>query len=51
MYPNRNFIGIEKDPTYFATAVKRIDAALDTDRDSLWTAKQLAKETQQPLFE
>lgn len=40
------FIGIEKDPVHFATAVKRIEAALNTDRDSLWTAKQLAKETQ-----
>lgn len=45
----RNFIGIEKDPTYFAIAVKRIDAALDADRDSLWTAKQLA-EQQRELF-
>lgn len=46
----RNFIGIEKDPTYFATAVKRINAALDADRDSLWTAKELAKETQRVLL-
>lgn len=46
----RNFIGIEKDPTYFAIAVKRIEAALNTDRDSLWTAKQLAKETQRELL-
>jgi len=46
----RSFIGIEKDPTYFDIAVKRIDAALNTDRDSLWTAKQLA-EQQRPLFE
>lgn len=44
------FIGIEKDPQHFATAVKRIDAALDADRDSLWTAKELAKETQPELF-
>ncbi len=47
----RRFIGCEIDPEFFRLAVKRIDAALDTDRDSLWTAKQLAKETQQPLFE
>lgn len=46
----REFVGIERDRGYFATAVKRIDAALDTDRDSLWTAKQLA-EQQRPLFE
>lgn len=46
----RSFIGIEKDPAYFQIAVKRIDAALDADRDSLWTAKELAKETQPGLF-
>jgi len=45
----RHFIGIEKDPTYFATAVKRIDAALDIDRDSLWSARELA-EQQRELF-
>jgi len=46
----KQFVGIEKEDAHFATAVKRIDAALDTDRDSLWTAKQLA-EQQRPLFE
>jgi len=46
----KQFTGIEKEEAHFATAVKRIDAALDTDRDSLWTAKQLA-EQQRPLFE
>jgi len=46
----RQFIGIELEPRYFDIAVKRIDAALDIDRDSLWTAKQLA-EQQRPLFE
>lgn len=45
------FIGIERDNDYFDIAVKRIDAALDADRDSLWTAKQLAKETQQVMFQ
>lgn len=43
-------IGIEQDPVMFEKAKNRIDAALDTDRDSLWTAKQLA-EQQRPLFE
>ena len=46
----RRFTGIELERKYFDAAVKRIDAALDTDRDSLWTAKQLA-EQQRPLFE
>ena len=46
----RSFIGIERERTYFDIAVKRIDAALDADRDSLWTAKELAKETQPVLF-
>lgn len=46
----KQFIGIEKDRGYFDIAVKRIDKALDIDRDSLWSAKALAKETQQPLF-
>jgi len=46
----RRFVGIEMEKSYFDIAVKRIDAALDTDRDSLWTAKQLA-EQQRPLFE
>ena len=46
----KRFIGIEKDPEHFATAVKRIDAALNADRDSLWTAKELAKEVQPDLF-
>ena len=46
----RSFIGVEIDPIHFATAVKRIDAALNADRDSLWSAKELAKENQRPLF-
>ena len=45
----RNFIGIERDPRWFAIAVKRIEAALNADRDSLWTAKQLADQ-QRELF-
>lgn len=47
----RAFIGIERDPRYFEIAVNRINQALDNDRDSLWSAKDLAKETQHPLFE
>lgn len=46
-----SFIGVEREQKYFDIAVKRIDAALNTDRDSLWTAKALAKETQPGLFE
>ena len=46
----KRFVGIERERTYFDIAVKRIDAALDADRDSLWTAKELAKETQPALF-
>jgi len=46
----RRFIGIEKDPVYFEIAIARINRALDTDRDSLWSAKTLAAETQRPLF-
>lgn len=46
----REFIGVERDEEYFSIAVRRIDQALNIDRDSLWTAKQLAKETQQSLF-
>lgn len=45
----RQFIGIERDPKWFSVAKERIDAALDADRDSLWTAKQLA-EQQRELF-
>ena len=37
---NRNFIGIELDPTYFAIAEKRINAATDNS-----TAAELTKET------
>lgn len=44
------FIGIEREPKYFDIAVKRIDAALNADRDSLWTAKQLAADQQRDLF-
>lgn len=46
----RSFVGIEKSREIFDIAVKRIDAAIDADRDSLWTAKELAKETQPVLF-
>lgn len=44
----REFIGIESDVEYFRRAVKRIDAALDADHSSLWTAKQMM-ETQKQL--
>jgi site-specific DNA-methyltransferase (adenine-specific) len=44
------FVGSEKDAAYFEMAVKRIDKALDDDRDSLWPAKQLLAETQNDLF-
>lgn len=46
----RRFVGCEKTPAIFEVAVKRIEIALNTDRDSLWTAKELAKETQPVLF-
>ena len=45
------FVGTEKDERYFAIAVNRINRALDADRDSLWSAKELAKESQLPLFD
>ena len=34
----RKFIGCEIDPAHFATAVKRIRAAVQSDRSSLWPA-------------
>lgn len=45
------FVGCERDPVHFATAVKRIDAALSADRDSLFPVTKRFTETQPPLFD
>lgn len=45
------FVGCEKDPTHFATCVKRVERALNEDRDSLFPqGKERVTRVQKPLF-
>jgi site-specific DNA-methyltransferase (adenine-specific) len=45
---NRRFVGIEKSSAYFDIAVKRIDAALNADRNSLFPVRH--RDSQPVLF-
>lgn len=45
------FVGCEKDPVHFATCIKRIEAALNADRNCLFPVHKQKTETQSLLFE